>query len=74
VSRVPWRGKRVAKRIHDEFLADRTEERVTLLVNPLAGDGRVQALYESWGYEPFNEQQPSPDAPRLVAMMRPRAL
>lgn len=72
--RIPWRGKGIAKRIHDEFLAGRAEERVTLLVNPLAGDGKVQALYESWGYQPFNEQQPSPDAPRLVAMIRLRAL
>ncbi|OLE23716.1 MAG: GNAT family N-acetyltransferase [Catenulispora sp. 13_1_20CM_3_70_7] len=69
--RGSWRGIGVAKRIHDEFLAGRTEERVTLLVNPLAGDGKVRALYESWGYEPFNGQQPSPDAPRLTAMIRP---
>lgn len=41
-----------------------------LPVNPLAGDGKVRALYESWGYEPFSEQQPSPDAPTLTAMIR----
>jgi hypothetical protein len=42
------------------------------MVNPLAGDGKVQALYESWGYRAVNSQQPSPESPRLVAMMRAR--
>ncbi|MFD0274512.1 GNAT family N-acetyltransferase [Kitasatospora sp. NPDC127111] len=71
--RIPWRGTGLARRIHDELLAGRTEERVTLLVNPLAGEGKVQALYESWGYEAINSQQPSPDSPRLTAMIRPVA-
>ncbi|MEU3572192.1 GNAT family N-acetyltransferase [Kitasatospora sp. NPDC036755] len=70
--RIPWRGTGTARRIHDELLAHRTEDRVTLMVNPLAGDGKVQALYESWGYQAFNSQQPSPDSPRLTAMIRPR--
>lgn len=72
--RAPWRGTGTARRIHDKLLVGRPEERVTLLVNPLAGDGKVRALYESWGYHTFNEQQPSPDSPRLMAMIRPRAL
>ncbi|MCX5213491.1 GNAT family N-acetyltransferase [Kitasatospora sp. NBC_00240] len=68
--RGPWRGTGLARRIHDELLARRGEERVTLLVNPSAGDGKVQALYGSWGYRDFNAQQPSPEAPRLTAMIR----
>ncbi|MFH8386676.1 hypothetical protein ACH4E7_38075 [Kitasatospora sp. NPDC018058] len=40
------------------------------MVNPTAGDGKVLALYESWGYEAINEVQPNPDAPPLVAMIR----
>nr|WP_189273765.1 GNAT family N-acetyltransferase [Kitasatospora griseola] len=68
---IPWRGTGTARRIHDELLAHRTEDRVTLMVNPLAGDGKVQALYEAWGYQAFNSQQPSPDSPRLTAMIRP---
>ncbi|WP_424710473.1 GNAT family N-acetyltransferase [Kitasatospora acidiphila] len=68
--RAPWRGTGVARRIHDALLAHRTEERVTLLVNPLAGDGKVQALYESWGYVSINAQQPAPESPRLIAMVR----
>ncbi|GHF50802.1 hypothetical protein GCM10018790_30750 [Kitasatospora xanthocidica] len=69
--RIPWRGTGAARRIHDGLLRRRPEERVTLLVNPLAGDGKVQRLYETWGYQAFNVQQPSPDSPRLTAMIRP---
>lgn len=38
--RVPWRGTGVARRIHDELLAHRPEEQVSLLVNPLNGEAR----------------------------------
>ncbi|MEV7359195.1 GNAT family N-acetyltransferase [Kitasatospora sp. NPDC091276] len=69
--RTPWRGTGTARRIHDALLANRTEGRVTLMVNPLAGDGKVQRLYETWGYQAFNAQQPSPESPRLTAMIRP---
>ncbi|WP_329382428.1 hypothetical protein [Streptomyces sp. NBC_01716] len=68
--RVPWRGTGASVRIHDELLADREEEQVSLLVNPLAGNGKVKALYESWGYVQVSEQQPSPDGPVLAAMVR----
>jgi hypothetical protein len=68
--RSPWRGTGTARRIHDELLSQRTEQRVTLLVNPLAGEGKVQGLYETWGYTAFNRQQPSPDSPALTAMIR----
>lgn len=71
VVRKAWRGTGVARRLHEELLAGRQEERVTLLVNPKAGDGKVQAVYEAWGYEQIGEQQPFPDSPRFAAMMRP---
>ncbi|MFD5315558.1 GNAT family N-acetyltransferase [Streptomyces sp. NPDC127098] len=69
--RAPWRGLGIARRIHDALLAARPEEQVTLLVNPLAGNGKVKALYESWGYTEISSQQPSPDGPVLTAMVRP---
>ncbi|QKW24031.1 GNAT family N-acetyltransferase [Kitasatospora sp. NA04385] len=69
--RAPWRGTGVARRIHDALLADRPERRAALMVNPLAGDGRVQRLYEGWGYRPFNSQRATGVSPRLVAMARP---
>ncbi|MEU6487784.1 GNAT family N-acetyltransferase [Streptomyces sp. NPDC046887] len=68
--RQRWRGTGVARRIHDELLAGRPEVQVSLLVNPLSGDGKVQALYERWGYRKISAQQPSADGPVLTAMVR----
>jgi GNAT superfamily N-acetyltransferase len=65
-----WRGTGVARRIHDEVLSGRDEEQVSLLVNPLAGEGKVKALYESWGYHEISAQQPAADGPVLSAMLR----
>ncbi|MFC9331674.1 GNAT family N-acetyltransferase [Kitasatospora sp. NPDC057015] len=69
--RTRWRGTGVARRIHDELLAGRSEEQVALMVNPAAGDGKVAALYQAWGYEPVNEVRPTPEAPPLIVMIRP---
>ncbi|MER5639488.1 GNAT family N-acetyltransferase [Kitasatospora sp. NPDC002227] len=69
--RTPWRGSGVARRIHDGLLARRAEERVTLMVNPLAGGGKVRRVYESWGYRAFNAQPPSSVSPELTVMVRP---
>ncbi|MCX2967364.1 MULTISPECIES: GNAT family N-acetyltransferase [Streptomyces] len=68
--RVPWRGTGAARRIHDELLAHRPEEQVSLLVNAQNGDGKVKALYERWGYREVSAQQPSADGPVLTAMLR----
>ncbi|MEU4884875.1 MULTISPECIES: hypothetical protein [Streptomyces] len=68
--RVPWRGTGAARRIHDELLAHRPEEQVSLLVNPLSGDGKVRALYARWGYQEISVQRPSADGPVLTAMLR----
>ncbi|MFI7068608.1 hypothetical protein ACIBL3_47005 [Kribbella sp. NPDC050124] len=68
--RKPWRGQGIARLIHDELLRNRPEAQVSLLVNALNGDGKVKALYESWGYEPISTQQPSVDGPVLTAMLR----
>lgn len=68
--RPAWRGTGTARRIHDAFLAMRDEEYVTLMVNAAAGDGKVHALYQSWGYEDIGHSQPSPASPRLTVMIR----
>ncbi|WP_031065825.1 GNAT family N-acetyltransferase [Streptomyces sp. NRRL WC-3742] len=68
--RSGWRGTGVARRIHDRLLAGREEGRVLLMVNPLAGDGKVQAVYEGWGYRAVNGQAATAESPRLVVMMR----
>ncbi|MGW7715569.1 GNAT family N-acetyltransferase [Streptomyces chartreusis] len=68
--RSQWRGTGTALRIHDTFLASREESYVTLMVNPAAGDGKVHALYQSWGYEDLGQSQPSPASPVLTVMIR----
>lgn len=65
-----WPTTGVARRIHDTLLADRDELYVTLMVNEAAGDGKVHALYQSWGYEDIGQSQPSPASPRLAVMIR----
>lgn len=71
VVRKPWRGRSVAWQLHEAWLHHRTEERVTLLVNPANGDGAVQARYEAWGYRSIGLQQPFPDSPVFATMLRP---
>ncbi|MFG2861130.1 GNAT family N-acetyltransferase [Streptomyces sioyaensis] len=68
--RIPWRGTGIARRIHDALLVDRNEPYVSLMVNPLAGNGKVHRLYESWGYADIGQSQPSPASPVLMAMVR----
>ncbi|WP_328913281.1 MULTISPECIES: GNAT family N-acetyltransferase [unclassified Streptomyces] len=67
--RVPWRKTGASRRIHDDLLAQRSETQVTLMVNPLAGEGKVHALYKAWGYADIGTSQPSPDSPVLMAMV-----
>ncbi|MGW1778562.1 GNAT family N-acetyltransferase [Streptomyces sp. NPDC002143] len=67
--RTPWRGTGAARRIHDELLTSRREQRATLLVHK--DHTKVRALYESWGYEPVGEALPFEGAPRLCAMVLP---
>jgi len=68
--RPAWRGTGTARRIHDTLLSARDEPYVTLMVNSSAGDGKVHALYKSWGYEDIGQSQPSPASPLLTVMIR----
>ncbi|MFE0736616.1 GNAT family N-acetyltransferase [Streptomyces sp. NPDC058855] len=70
---TPYRGTGLARRIHDALLSGRSERNVSLMVNPEAGDGKVQRVYESWGYTVIGASRPSPDSPVLTAMIRPIA-
>lgn len=67
--RTRWRGTGAARRIHDELLASRGEQRATLLVHK--EHVRVVALYESWGYMSVGETVPFEGAPLLCAMVLP---
>lgn len=66
--RSRWRRTGTARRIHDELVGARTEERVTLLVE--ASHPKVRRLYESWGYVCLSRIRPDlPNAPLLDAML-----
>ncbi|WP_181803114.1 GNAT family N-acetyltransferase [Streptomyces shenzhenensis] len=70
--RPSWRKTGTARRIHDALLTATSDEAyVTLMVNEAAGDGKVHALYRSWGYEDIGHSQPSPASPLLTVMVRP---
>ncbi|WP_410538122.1 N-acetyltransferase [Streptomyces sp. KL2] len=71
--RGPWRGSAGAgtsRLLHETLLAERAERRATLLVDPSRSDGRLKAVYESWGYRNIGDQQPFPDSPRFATMVR----
>jgi GNAT superfamily N-acetyltransferase len=68
--RAPWRGTDIARRIHDELMSGRSEERVTLLVEQT--HPKVRRRYEQWGYTWFADLQPNqPYAPVLDSMIMP---
>ncbi|MFD5422200.1 GNAT family N-acetyltransferase [Streptomyces sp. NPDC127069] len=66
--RPAWRKQGVAELLHAELLKARTEDLAVLLVD--VTHPKVQALYESWGYVKFGEQQPFADAPVLAVMVK----
>jgi GNAT superfamily N-acetyltransferase len=47
--RRAWQGHGIGRRLHDAFLALRSDERATLASNPEATD--THALYERWGWD-----------------------
>lgn len=63
-------GGGASRLLHEELLAERNEERATLLVDPSRSDGRLKAVYESWGYQDIGEQQPFDDSPVFATMLR----
>jgi GNAT superfamily N-acetyltransferase len=67
--RAPWRGKGIARTLHDELMSHRAEERSHLLVEQ--EHPKVRALYERWGYRWMGVMQPYPDAPRYDSMILP---
>lgn len=67
--RAPWRGKGIARTLHDELMSHRIEERAHLLVEQ--AHPKVRAHYERWGYRWVGVAHPYPDAPRYDSMMLP---
>jgi GNAT superfamily N-acetyltransferase len=54
------------RQLHDELLADRAEERATLLVR---SDNPARDLYLRWGWELVGKVQPFPDSPVFDSMV-----
>lgn len=64
-----WRKTGASQAVHDELLAPRREQRVTLAVEH--DHPRVRALYHRWGYQIVGQRTPAPDSPIMDIMWRP---
>lgn len=62
-----WRRQGVAHSLHDALLAERPEQRATLLVDPENDPART--AYLAWGWRVFAQLQPYPDAPVYDALI-----
>src|SRR2546430_3802862 len=58
-----YQRRGIAKRLHDELLRHRPEQRTDLYVRK--DNAPAQAAYKKWGWTKIGEVQPSPDAPVL---------
>ncbi|MCX4819464.1 GNAT family N-acetyltransferase [Streptomyces sp. NBC_01142] len=67
--RPEWRKKGVSDRLHQALLADVKEDIAVLLVD--SAHPKVQARYESWGYQKVGERQPFADSPKFSVMIKP---
>jgi len=67
--RKPWRRRGFARQLHDRLLANRNEERATLIVLP--GNSPAQAAYASWGWRKIGILRPFDDSPTYDAMVTP---
>ncbi len=66
--RPAWRRNGFAKALSDALLADRTEERATLLVR--AENTVASMAYAAWGFSIIGQIQPFADSPVYEAMVR----
>lgn len=67
--RKRFTGRGVARALHDELLADRPEQRATLLVRP--DNHRAYDKYRRWGWYRVGTLRPGwPDAPLFDVLMR----
>jgi GNAT superfamily N-acetyltransferase len=65
-----WRRQGIARALHDELLADRTEDRATLLVEP--DNNPAQMAYARWGWQKVAQLRPSwENAPIFDVLVRP---
>lgn len=55
--RAPWRRRGIGRTLHDDFLAQRSERRATLLVDP--DNDPAQAAYARWGWQKVGRLRPA---------------
>jgi ribosomal protein S18 acetylase RimI-like enzyme len=65
--RADWRRLGHARRLHDSLLANRSEERATLLVLP--DNIPARTAYLSWNWYKLGDLRPFDDAPTYEAMV-----
>jgi GNAT superfamily N-acetyltransferase len=63
-------GHGVGRRIHDDLLATRSEQRVTIATHH--GNTHARDTYTKWGYHHIGTRQPTPPAPLLDVYLRNR--
>src|SRR6266511_485703 len=66
--RKAFQHRGYAHQLHNELLANRSEERATLLVR---GDNPARLLYARWGWSQVGFLQPYPDSPRFESTVLP---
>jgi len=63
-------GHGIGRHIHDELLAKRSEQRVTIATHH--GNTYARNTYTRWGYRHIGTRQPTPPAPLLDVFLRTR--
>ncbi len=67
--REPWRRQHVAQGMHDLLLKDRSEERATLTVLPVAAP--AQAAYRKWDWRKVAQKRnPLPRSPLFDVLVK----
>jgi ribosomal protein S18 acetylase RimI-like enzyme len=66
--RRPWRGQGIARRLHDDFLAGRTEERGLICVQP--HNETARAAYLRWGWDPLARVRFATGEPEFECLLK----
>lgn len=64
-------GQGIGRRIHDELLSNRSEQRITIATHH--GNTHARNTYTKWGYQHIGTRQPTPPAPLLDVFLRARS-
>ncbi len=66
--KLPWRRMGIARSMHDEFLAHRSERRAGLLVLP--DNLAAKSAYLKWGWNTIGMVRRTPEAPLYECMVK----